>query len=147
MSHFCATHRPPIAGVDRITGATDALAVIRLAMQRPLVAETVALVLDAEHRGRTIVVVDGTGEPDSVVDVTERLAESLAAAGGGALVVASVRPGQGVLDGDPDRWCDASEVAEHLGVELLEWFVIDDAAGAPAAWCPRDLLAEPPRWV
>ena len=61
--------------------------------------------------------------------------------------VASVRPGHGVLDDDPDRWCEAGELAEQLGVELLEWFVIDDATGAPAAWCPRDLLAEPPRWV
>jgi hypothetical protein len=147
VTRFCSTHRTPRAGVDRIDCAGSALAVIELAIHRPLVAETIVLVLDPEHRGRTIVVVDGTERPDSVVEICERLALAASLAGtgdqfGGALVVATVRPGSGPLPGDDDRWLEASDVVEQAGVELLEWFVV--APGSTA--CPRDLLAEPPRW-
>ena len=147
MSQFCGVHRPPRAGIDPVDSADAALAVIRLAVTRPMRSEVVVLVLDGDRRGRTVVVVDGTDEPDAVVEIVERLAGSLVdAEGAAALVVASVRPGGGPLDGDADRWLEASEAAEQAGVELLEWFVISDDLGAPTAWCPRDLLAEPPRW-
>ena len=93
MSSFCGAHRAPRASVDPIDSARDALAVLDLALRRPLVAETVALVLDADRRGRTIVIVDGTVEPDSILDVVERMAESIAAGGRpGALVVATAGP-------------------------------------------------------
>jgi hypothetical protein len=147
MTRFCGVHRAPRAGIDPIESQAAALAVIDLAMHEPLVAETIALVLDADHRGRTVVVVDGTDEPECVLEVTERLVDSIASAGRvGALVIASIRPGCGPSEDDGDLWLEASELAEQAGVELLEWFVIADDAGAPTAWCPRDLLAEPPRW-
>lgn len=147
MTRFCSTYRTPRAGIDRLEGAAAALAVIGLALHHPLTAETIVLVLDAEHRGRTIVVVEGTDLPDAVVDVCERLAvaASVGSSGGddgGALVVATVRPAGGPLPGDDERWLEASDVTEHVGVELLEWFVI----GPGGISCPRDLLAEPPRW-
>lgn len=147
MSNFCGVHRPPRAGIDPVDSAAAALAVIRLAIQRPLTSETVVLVLDGDYRGRTVVVVDGTAEPDAVLEVVERLADSVASSGQpGALVVASVRPGSGPLPDDGDRWLEASELAETVGVDLLEWFVIADDTGPLTAWCPRDLLGEPPRW-
>ena len=59
----------------------------------------------------------------------------------GALVLATVRPGQGALAGDGDRWLEMSDLASAAGVELVEWFII----GADIH-CPRDLLGEPPRW-
>ena len=144
MSKFCAAHRLPRAGVDPIDDAATALAVIRLAAQLPPTHETIALVLDGDHRGRTVVVVDGTEQPDSVLDVVETLAESIAASGGdGALVVASVRPRGGPLDADEDRWLEASDLADDAGVELIEWFVLDGNGGW---WSPRELLGDPPRW-
>jgi hypothetical protein len=149
MSSFCGAHRAPRASVDPIDSARSALAVVDLALRRPLADETVALVLDADRRGRTIVVVDGTSEPDSILDVVERMAESIAAAGrSGALVVASARPGGGPQPGDEDRWLEASDIAADLGVELVEWFVIggDVPTVAANATCPRDLLGEAPRW-
>jgi hypothetical protein len=134
----------PRAGVDRIDDAVAALAVIRLAVRRPPVHETIVLVLDSDRRGRSIVVVDGTEEPDAVLDVVETLAESIAASGeSGALVVASVRPCGHPLDEDEDRWLEASDLAEALGVELVEWFVLNSTG---TAWSPRDLICEPPRW-
>jgi hypothetical protein len=147
VSQFCGAHRAPRAGIDPVDSAPAALAVIQLAMHLPPTHETIALVLDDDLRGRTIVVVDGTDHPDSVLDVVERLVDSIASSGrDGALVVASIRPDHGPLDGDGDRWLEASELADAAGVELLEWFVIDGAPGAGTAWCPRDLLGEPPRW-
>ena len=147
MSQFCGAHRAPRAGIDPVESAPAALAVIQLAMHLPPTDETIALVLDDDHRGRTIVVVDGTDHPDSVLDVVERLVDSIATSGrDGALVVASIRPDGGPLEDDGDRWLEASELADAAGVELLEWFVIDGPPGSGTAWCPRDLLGEPPRW-
>jgi hypothetical protein len=149
MSSFCGAHRLPRASVDPIDTPRDAVAVVDLAMRRPLTHETIALVLDEDRRGRTIVVVDGTDDADALIDVVERVAGSISAAGRpGGLVVATVRPGGGPLPGDDQRWLEASDVADDLGVELVEWFVI--AGDAPSvwanAWCPRDLLGEVPRW-
>jgi hypothetical protein len=147
VSPFCSAHQPPRAGIDPVDTAAAALAVIRLAMHRPARAETIAIVLGDDHRGRSIVVVDGTDDPDAVVAVVERLADTIAVSGrDGALVLASVRPGRGLVPGDVDRWLEASDIADGAGVDLLEWFVVDGGAGAGTAWCPRDLLGEPPRW-
>lgn len=138
---FCSVHRTPRAGVDPIDRAETALAVISLAVHRPLVAETVAIVLDDQRRGMCITVVSGTTRPDDVVEVAERMSEIGDELVGG-LVLASVRPDGGVLDGDVDRWCEASDVASSHGVELVEWFVV----GRRGIACPRDLLGESPRW-
>jgi hypothetical protein len=147
VSQFCGVHRAPRAGIDRIDSQEAALAVVRLAMHLPLTYETIAILLDADHRGRTVVVIDGTEAPASVLEVTERLTDAIASTGhDGALVLASVRPGGAPSADDADLWLEASELADGVGVELLEWFVIADDTGPPTAWCPRDLLAEPPRW-
>lgn len=151
MSQFCEMHRPPRGGVDPVDSADAALAVIRLAISRPLRSETIALVLESDLRGRTIVIVDGTEEPDSLLEVVERLVEAMASSSAdvakdGCLILATVRPDGGPEPDDGDRWLEASELAELAGVELLEWFVISTDTGTPTAWCPRDLLGEPPRW-
>ncbi|MET0144849.1 MAG: hypothetical protein ABW328_08710 [Ilumatobacteraceae bacterium] len=147
MSQFCGAYRTPRAGIDPVTSATAALAVVQLAMWMPPRFETIALLLDEDHRGRTVVVVAGTEEPDALIDVVERLADSMVGSGhDGALVVASIRPGGGLEPGDDDRWIEASDLADDAGVELLEWFVVTERPDRTTAWCPRDLLGEPPRW-
>jgi len=148
MSNFCA-HRVPRASIDPIDTPRAALAVVDLAMQHPPRAETIALVLDDDRRGRTIVVVDGIHEPDAVLDVVERVASSIAVTGRtGKIVLASVRPGGGPLADDDGRWIEASELADDYGVDLIEWFVIggDRPTVGANATCPRDLLGEVPRW-
>ncbi len=148
MSMFCAAHRVPRAAIDPIESPSAALAVIDLAISRPLTDETIALVLDPDRRGRTVVIVDGTERPDALLDVVERLAACFDERGG-CLVLATIRPGGGPLPGDDDRWLEASDLADEFGVELVEWFVItgERPSAAAAAWCPRDLLGEPPRWA
>jgi hypothetical protein len=147
MSIFCAAHQVPRAGLDPIDNRAAALAIVDLAMHHPPTDETIALVLDADRRGRTVVVVDGTTDADAVLDVIERVAGSIATTGRpGCVVLATIRPGGGPLDGDGDRWLEASELADDVGVELLEWFVVGADTPSVRAWCPRDLLGEPPRW-
>lgn len=141
MSRFCETHHLPRAGVDPIDTANVALSMIDTVITRPLRAETIALLLDEHHRGRSVVVVDGTHEPDALLAVLDVIVES----GGdaiGALVVASVRPTAGVGVDDVDRWLEASELCAAGRIELLEWFVVL----GDGVECPRDLLGEPPRW-
>lgn len=135
--------RPPLAR-DPIRSSIDALAVVSLAIHRPLVAETIAFLLDQDGRSNTITVVSGTIEADAVLSV----AECMAMAGAGStslcgMVIATVRPDTALhLPGDADRWLDASHIAESHGIELIEWFVV----GPTGLECPRQLLGEPSRW-
>ena len=144
-----STTRPrlPRAG-DPIRSSIDAIAVVSLAIHRPLEAETIAFFLDDAGRSNTITVVSGTTEPDSILSV----AECMAVAGGRlptlcGVVLATVRPSSApnlpaTLPGDLDRWVEANEITEAHGIELIEWFVI----GQAGVDCPRELLGEAERW-
>ena len=139
-------HRLPRAGVDAIDCAEAALLTLAMAIQQPLRAETVTLLLDDQRRGIAVAVVSGTHRPDDVVEVVECFTRSSAHGGRvGSIVVASVRPNDDDPDDDDDtdvdRWLEMSAIAEQAGVELIEWFVINGAVR-----CPRDRLGEPPRW-
>ena len=138
-------HRLPRAGVDRISCAETALLMLAMAIQQPLRAETVTLLLDAERRGIAVAVVSGTHQPDDVLEVVECFTRSAAHGGRvGGIIVASVRPevsDEDTVATDVDRWLEMSDIAEQVGVELLEWFVINGDVT-----CPRDQLGEPPRW-
>jgi hypothetical protein len=138
-------HRLPRAGIDTISCAETALLTLAMAIQQPLRAETVTLLLDDERRGIAVAVVSGTHQPDDVLEVVECFTRSAAHGGRvGSIVVASVRPAvtdDATTATDVDRWLEMSDIAEQAGVELLEWFVID-----ADVTCPRDRLGEPPRW-
>lgn len=147
MPHSTARSRLPQAS-EPIRSSIDAIAVVSLAIHRPLEAETIAFLLDETSRSNVITVVSGTTEPDSVLSV----AECMAAAGGRShamcgVVLATVRPNAppnmpATLPGDLDRWVEANEITESHGIELIEWFVI----GPAGVDCPRTLLGEPERW-
>jgi hypothetical protein len=140
MNH---SNRLPRAGVDPVDAAA-ALAVIDLAAHCPPIHhETVVLLLDQQRCGIAITVVAGTRHPDDVVDVADVVVRSASASAGAvhALVIATVRPGGGLLADDADRWLEMSSLASTHGVTLVEWFVL-----GVATECPRDLLGEPPRW-
>lgn len=142
MSHSCAAHRLPRARIDPIDSDAVALAMLARLITRPAQPETIALLLDDQRRGLTVLVVSGTEEPDSMFDIVDliahgdQLGDEL-----GAVVLASVRPGGAIADGDVDRWLEASDVLADRGIELVEWFVI----GVDVV-CPRDRLGEQPRW-
>ena len=133
--------RLPRAGIDPIDHPDTALAALALAISRPLRSETVLLLLDEARRGRAIVAVSGTTDPDQVIEVVECVTQAEGCERLGAIVVASARPGGDDDPGDVDRWLEMSDIAELAGVELLEWFVVGRTIS-----CPRDRLGEPPRW-
>jgi hypothetical protein len=147
MHRTTAHHRLPRAGVDVIDDATSALAMISATIHRPMRPETILLLLDEARRGRSIVVVTGTVDPDAVVEIVECITQGVDADELGAIVIASVRPSvaaggdRATESGDVDRWLEMSDIASAAGVELLEWFVIGRGVS-----CPRDRLGEPPRW-
>jgi hypothetical protein len=142
--HLVTVHgRLPRAGIDPIADADTAFLAVSMAVHRPYRHETIVALLDDARRGIGIVVVSGTHDPDAVIEVVECLVETdRHGATVGAMIVASVRPGSDALaPGDVDRWLEMSDLAEQAGIELLEWFVIDEDVS-----CPRDLLGAPPRW-
>lgn len=142
MTHFCSSHRFPYADRDPIDDATARL-LFESALAIPRRPETVVVLLDHERRGRSIINVDGTGDPDAVLDVAElsiRMAAGLRAVGGA--LVASVRPaGADDLD-DVERWLELDERFAVAGIELVEWYIYGRAVSKP-----RVLLGEPERWV
>lgn len=140
MEHT-AVRRLPRAGIDTIDHPDTALATIAMAVARPVRSETIMVLLDEARRGRAIVVVSGTHEPDQVIDVVECITQGEGCEHLGAIIVASVRPGGGERPGDVDRWLEMSDIASVAGVDLLEWFVIGRTIS-----CPRDSLGEAPRW-
>jgi hypothetical protein len=144
-----STTRPrlPLAS-DPIRSSIDALAVVSLAIHRPLEAETIAFFLDEASRSNTITIVSGTTEPDTILSVAECMAlAGRQSPGLCGVVLATVRPNAvltrpGTLPGDIDRWLEANAIIESHGIELVEWFIV----GPAGVECPRDLLGEPARW-
>lgn len=145
MEHTAVRRRLPRAGIDAIDDARSALATIGLAIEWPLRAETIVILLDEARRGRTIVAVSGTDNHDAVIEVVEVITQGDGCEELGAIVVCSVRPDHDEPDREPDRdidrWLEMSEIASLAGVELVEWFVVGRSIS-----CPRDRLGEPPRW-
>lgn len=146
MTSFCrrSDDSDAAAATHRLVNSADAaVEQILSAAHQPPRPEVVVLLLTPDFLMHAVVIVDDATSPDAVIEVIELVAEAAAEAGREQmLVVASVRPGDGPLPGDVDRWIELSDLADSHGCELLEWFVISDGV----AWCPRDFLTEPPRW-
>ena len=126
-----------------VRSAGAALFLLGLASRETTESETMAFLLDDHGMGGVVVAFEGTESPDAmllIVDVMSLAGEGVADIT--SLVVASFRPGGGIVPGDLDRWLEASTVCAARGLELTEWFVI----GQMGPVCPRDLLGEPPRW-
>jgi hypothetical protein len=155
MPHSTARSHPPHAG-DPICSSVDAIAIVSLAIHRPLEPETIAFLLDDHRCSNTITVVSGTKDPDSVLTVVECMAMAASRVPGlSAVVLATVRPRcaqfpagdvatntTATVPGDLDRWMEANEIADAHGIELIEWFIV----GPSGVNCPRELFGEPERW-
>jgi hypothetical protein len=126
-----------------VRSAGAALFLLGLALSGPPGPKTLAFMLDDHGMGGLVIAFEDVESPDAVlhiVDVMSLAGERVAAVA--SLVVASVRPGGGIVPGDLDRWLEASTLCAERGLQLTEWFVIGDMG----PMCPRDLLGEPPRW-
>jgi len=137
MPRHIAPHPTPVRN------AHEAEDLLRLALPRPLVEETLAFLLDDDGIGGVMISFEHTTPLESVLLITD----VMSSAGGfvpelSGLVVATVRPKDGVMPGDIDRWLLASDIAERNGITLLEWYVVD----RHGFHCPRELIGEPMRW-
>jgi hypothetical protein len=135
--------RVPRARVDPIQSMEDALVLFHAVMSRPIRAETLAVFLDDNSCGSTVVTVTGTLEPAHLLDVAEAMALSGASSPDvAALVLASVRPTLGLQPGDDDLWLRAADLVETSGLVLIDWFVIT----RHGTCSPRELLGRASRW-
>lgn len=151
----------PRAHVDPIDRESTALALLGAIVSEPSRHETIVVLLDRARRGVSIVVVDGTSDPDDVVHSVEVVATAVSNAATrscgtgplddvaiGALVVASVRPGDASRFDDlvdADRWLHLDEITDQHGIELVEWFVLH-GEGLDCVSRPRELVDERLRW-
>lgn len=136
-------HTPSLAAGAVIDDAERACIVLHHVHRRSPAADIVVLLLGDDRRVIAIVTVDGTGgDPDALVTVVEVMATVERDRTPCDLVVATIRDSPRALPDDPFRWVSASAVAADAGSELIEWFVLADGF----AWCPRELVGEPPRW-
>lgn len=133
----------PRAGIDPIDSEASALGLISLAASPRPMFETIAVLLDHQRRGLSILCVGHTFDPESVLHVADNVVESAHQHDEiGAVVIASVRPGGGDELDDLDRWFTIDEELNSVGVELVEWFVLGDGVSRP-----RSLVGAPDRWV
>ncbi len=142
MSRNRKFHPVPRGGIDPIRSAEDALAVLALAA--PYGHDTIVILLDAERRGTSVMVVTDTVDPDAlfgVIDVCVAAAPPDTRIE--AMVVASSRPDGDVEPDDVHRWLEASDQCRAGGLELVEWFVL----GRTGPRRPRELFGEPERWA
>lgn len=140
-----SAHGPvPRARIDPIVSGDQALAVFRLAMSHPLCAETLVMFVDHNGCGHDLVSVSGTIEPSHVIDVAETMA-MCASVGTDirGLIMATVRPGGGLVEGDDELWLEAADAVQQTGLVLIEWFVI----GRGGVHSPRELLGVPAQWT
>ena len=141
---FLANGRVPRARLDPIVRVDQALAVFRLAMCHPLSPETLVMFLDNNNCGHELVSVSGTTEPFHVIDVASTMALCAAANEDmSALVLATIRPGGGLLAGDDELWFEAADTVEESGLVLIDWLII----GRGGVHSPRDYLGIPSRWA
>lgn len=124
--------------------AADALAVIAMALSRPLEPETICFAIDGDGVGGVAIAIEGTDRPDDVLDVVGIIGRAARSTPATSLVVASVRPDGDLLVGDDRRWQQASAIARDHHLELLEWFVI---GAGHRVHTPRDLTGEPMKWA
>lgn len=133
----------PVARADRIDDASTAQSLIATLASDPPVHETLAILLDREHRGVKVVNVDGTVDNDSVLLVADLVSEMACRIDEiGAVIIASFRPGGSDELDDVERWLTIDEQLGLVGVELVEWFVIGRSVS-----CPRSLFGDASRWA
>lgn len=119
--------RPPIhiprAALDPIHGPVHALAVVTLALQRPLRREVIAIPCDDRQRGMSLsrFPVDG----DALLDAVDRVIGYCSLIEGARTVVI------GVSEPDPARSADrigehraASARCRRAGIDIREWVVV-----------------------
>lgn len=124
-----------------ITTAEHALAHVELVLTEPLGHEHACMLLDAQFRPSTCIIMEASASPDDALVLVEFIAEIAADLGVGHLMIVTSRPGGAFRPDDINRWFALDHCAAQHGLSLLEWFVCDEqvrvAVSALAGGTPR----------
>lgn len=116
----------PRAHLDPIISSQDMLAVLSLAIRRPLCNEVIAILMDDEQRGIGLLSFDEPATPASLIHQLIGLCSTTAIAS--SVVIASVRPNTLWKADDQAQLTFMRQQFTNAGITLREWIVVSQGA-------------------
>ena len=116
----------PRAHLDPIVSSQDILAVLSLAIRRPLCSEVIAILMDEEQRGIGLLSFDEPHSPTSLVHQLIGLCSTTAITS--SVIIASVRPRQLWKFDDQSQLKFMRQQFGNAGITMREWIVISEGA-------------------
>ena len=116
----------PRAHLDPIVSSQDILAVLSLAIRRPLCSEVIAILLDEEQRGIGLLSFDEPHSPTSLVHQLIGLCSTTAITS--SVIIASVRPRELWKSDDQSQLKFMRQQFGNAGITMREWIVVSEGA-------------------
>ena len=116
----------PRAHLDPVTSSQDMLAVISLAIRRPLCNEVIAILMDDQQRGIGLLSFDEPATSASLIHQLIGLCSTTAIAS--SVVIASVRPRELWKTDDQSQLNYMRRQFTNAGITMREWIVISKSA-------------------
>ena len=116
----------PRAHLDPILSSQDMLAVISLAIRRPLCTEVIAILMDDEQRGIGLLSFDEPATPASLIHQLIGLCSTTAITS--SVVIVSVRPSELWKADDQSQLIFMRQQFSNAGITMREWIVVSKGA-------------------
>ena len=116
----------PRAHLDPIVTSQDILAVLSLAIRRPLCNEVIVILMDEEQRGIGLLSFDEPHSPASLIHQLIGLCSTTAIAT--SVIIASVRPRELWKADDQSQLAFMRQQFMNAGITMREWIVISKGA-------------------
>ena len=116
----------PRAHLDPIVTSQDILAVLSLAIRRPLCNEVIAILMDEEQRGIGLLSFDEPHSPTSLVHQLIGLCSTTAITS--SVIIASVRPRELWKSDDQSQLKFMRQQFGNAGITMREWIVMSEGA-------------------
>ena len=116
----------PRAHLDPIISSQDMLAVISLAIRRPLCNEVIAILMDDEQRGIGLLSFDEPATPASLIHQLIGLCSTTAITS--SVVIVSVRPSELWKADDQSQLIFMRQQFSNAGITMREWIVVSKGA-------------------
>lgn len=116
----------PRAHLDPIISSQDILAVLSLAIRRPLCNEVIAVLMDNEQRGIGLLSFEEPHSPSSLVHQLIGLCSTIAITS--SVIIASVRPHQLLKPTDQSQQKFMHQQFKNAGITMREWIIVSKGA-------------------
>ena len=116
----------PRAHLDPIVTSQDILAVLSLAIRRPLCNEVIAILMDEDQRGIGLLSFDEPHSPASLIHQLIGLCSTTAIAT--SVIIACVRPRELWKADDQSQLAFMRQQFMNAGITMREWIVISKGA-------------------